>query len=915
MLNVQTSRIIPQHTFLSKRTLLLLSFFIPFTFLLLLYLILGIAPFGNSTLVLADAKGQYISYFSFYQKLMKGEADPFYSFSKILGGPVAGLFAYYLASPLNLFLLLFSPEKLPLAIDWLILIKLSLSGFTMALFFNERNEFKAESLIFSTAYALCGYNVAYAWCLIWIDAVICLPLIGAGLERLFRESNPFLYIASLSIGIISCFYTGYMLCIFSVLFFIYLFIEKQPTFNRKSIWQFMIASILAGGLSAFILLPGYRALSGGVPKGIYNSISKFTYPAITLLLQYLFPNLNSTDGLIVPFLIAVFLFFCLILCYTSYLYLLQKGSKLKRASLLCGCIMMLIVWYFFIELPVHNEVGFSDRRIFTKFIIGYTPFWEFFDGSPNVYTGSVAFMLALCYFGNQSIPLKRRIAGVLLVAVLICSLSFNLVNVIWHGFEKNNCFNYRYSFVICFVILMLANGSLLNISGISLITLFCSSCFCFLILLSNIYRPIWFFNNKLLSISVISLLYGTLAIFVCLSGKRRYFPVLAAVELCAVLLTAGMSFNNQAEGQAASAEHFYNVMTYNQKPIQYIMQNDSEFYRIRKEKPYYNYNDPLLFNYPGLSHYSSSEKINTIHFLSSLGQQTLSPYWANGDLGESRALDCLLGVRYFVGHSIEGYNTVLENIQQNPYALPLAFLADKDVLYTTDLSGNAAENLNTVFSSLCGQNIHIFSALSSKNGNLTVSNNNVLYFCVDDPLFDGYALRRNGEIIQQDSGLQGQKLIVLGSFAINDELEVLLFDNSGNALNVPREDFFYDENLDAIVTASNLLTNNSVGETVQKASQIELKLNSPVDQIILLTIPEDKGWHVSLDNQLIAPETAFNALIAIPVTAGNHHILLRYIPLGLKEGILLSLSSLFIASIWVYLKHRKRLCSSLLTTI
>ena len=199
--------------------LLLLAFIIPFVLLLLLFLAVGIAPFGNTTLVLADAKGQYISYFSFYQKLLQGEADPFYSFSKILGGPIAGLYAYYLASPFNLFFLLFPSEKLPLAMDWLIIIKLSLSSLTMAVFFKERDELRIESLVFTTAYALCGYNIAYAWCLIWIDAVICLPLIATGIEKLFRESKPLLYIIFLAGGIISCFYTGYMLCIFSVLFF------------------------------------------------------------------------------------------------------------------------------------------------------------------------------------------------------------------------------------------------------------------------------------------------------------------------------------------------------------------------------------------------------------------------------------------------------------------------------------------------------------------------------------------------------------------------------------------------------------------------------------------------------------------------------------------------------------------------
>ena len=84
-----------------KRPLLAASFFLPFFLLLALYALLGIAPFGEQALLLADGKGQYLSFFALYQDIFAGRADPFYSFGKLLGGPVSGLYAYYLASPFN----------------------------------------------------------------------------------------------------------------------------------------------------------------------------------------------------------------------------------------------------------------------------------------------------------------------------------------------------------------------------------------------------------------------------------------------------------------------------------------------------------------------------------------------------------------------------------------------------------------------------------------------------------------------------------------------------------------------------------------------------------------------------------------------------------------------------------------------
>ncbi len=889
---------------IKKRTLYFLSFAVPFVLLLFLYFILDIAPFGNNTLVLADAKGQYISYFSFYRRLLLGQCDHFYSFSKILGGPTVGLFAYYLASPLNLLFLLFPPEKLPLAIDWLIVIKLSLCGFTTALFFNERKTLRPCSLILTTAYAFCGYNIAYAWCILWLDAVIILPLICLGLERLLCKSEPSIYILSLSVGIISCFYTGYMLCIFSVLYFLFLIVEKWASFQRRSVFLFCFSSLIAGGLSAFILLPGYMALSGGVPKGFYNAISKFTYPAMTILLNYFFPSFKTYDSFIIPALIFVCLLYSFILFYTTYLFLARKGTRTLRISLLCLSIALLTAWYFFVELPVHKEVGYSERHIFTKFIIGYTPFWEFFNGSPNVYTGSLSFMLALSFFTNRKIPGRQRIAGALLLTIMICSVCFNVINVIWHGFEQNNCFNYRYSFVICFVIILISNSSLKNVSGISCTAVLYTAFFCFAILFCNIPHPIWFFNNRLFAISALFLLCSTLAFLLYLKNEKKNAIYVVLVELCAITLTIGLSFNNQTDDQAASAEHFSNVMIYGQEAINNIRQSDPDFYRIRKQSQY-NYNDPLLFGYPGLSHYSSSEKTATINFLSALGQQTLSPYWANGDLGESRALDSLLGVRYYIGDPIEGYETSFENIQKNPNALSLSFVASQAALNAPELSGNVASNINTVFSYLCGEKIQIFTVADSTNGKLTVSDNNMLYFCIDNPLFDGYELYRNGEPVQQQFGLFGKRLITLGTFEVNDQLEIFLYDRSGDPLSIPLEDFYYYEDFSVISKAINRLNSIPVEENIKTDSQIELSVNPSEDAIVVLTLPDDKGWEISLDNQPTEHTVAFQTLIAIPITEGNHQIALCYHPPGLTAGLCISLFSLFVFFALIFFNHKR----------
>lgn len=62
----------------------------------------GISPFGDHVLLFDDAAIQYVGFFGWFSNVLHGEADLFYSFSKALGGGILSLYAYYLASPLNL---------------------------------------------------------------------------------------------------------------------------------------------------------------------------------------------------------------------------------------------------------------------------------------------------------------------------------------------------------------------------------------------------------------------------------------------------------------------------------------------------------------------------------------------------------------------------------------------------------------------------------------------------------------------------------------------------------------------------------------------------------------------------------------------------------------------------------------------
>lgn len=112
---------------------------------------------------------------------------------RLHGGEMYGLFAYYLASPYNLILIFFSKENMPVAFNLILMLKIASSSLTMFYYLNRKKEAKWTNLIFSTCYALSTYIMIYGFNVMWLDAVILLPVMIAGLDDLIKYKKAKLY--------------------------------------------------------------------------------------------------------------------------------------------------------------------------------------------------------------------------------------------------------------------------------------------------------------------------------------------------------------------------------------------------------------------------------------------------------------------------------------------------------------------------------------------------------------------------------------------------------------------------------------------------------------------------------------------------------------------------------------------------
>lgn len=231
--------------------------------MLVAYSFLGMWPFGEKTGMVVDMHHQYAPLLSGLRDAILGGDLSLYNFEVGLGANYISLGAYYLASPLNLLLLLFPENLLAEGILFITLIKNALCGALFAVcaqeIYGRRN--LCVPMV-SLMYSLMMYLLAYSWNIMWLDVVMMLPLVVFGFERLMNKGKYLTYVLSLAYALFANYYIAFMLCIFMVLYFAVYCGRTQRTGREMAVsfGRFAGYSVLAAGLVACLLIPVYFAL-------------------------------------------------------------------------------------------------------------------------------------------------------------------------------------------------------------------------------------------------------------------------------------------------------------------------------------------------------------------------------------------------------------------------------------------------------------------------------------------------------------------------------------------------------------------------------------------------------------------------------------------------------------------------------
>lgn len=843
--------------YIQRHYVILLAFFLPAFILEIAYIAVGIFPFGKWSLLIADLYHQYAPFISDLQDKLRSSSSLLYSWSGGLGVNFLPLFAYYLASPLNLITILFPVDYLTEVVLVLTLIKTGLAGSCFALYLKAvHGEKSLVTVGFSILYALSGFVLAFSWNIMWMDAIYLLPLIMLGLVNLIREGKGTFFCITLALALLSNFYMAFFICFFTLLYYPVCLFKyhdfKKPFLLIKRTGQFAGFSLLSAGLSAILLLPTFFQLKS-----------------------------TSAAGDISPKTV------------TNYFDLFDYITR-------------------------HFTAASPSIR----------------EGAPNLYCGIVVLILLPIYFLCKSIPLKEKLWNLALLLVLTLSFNINMLNFIWHGFHYPNQLPYRFSFVYIFLVLSMSYEAFKKLSEFTgkqigniclsvLGIIFISQKFDNLSIgFHTIYISATFIILYAVTLTIdrscnIRLSFKTLIVFLILTAEITTNTI---VTIGKIDSTEGYSSRNSyASGREASQIR---------DQLSTIAEKDKGFYRL-EILPSTTTNDPALYNYPGLSIFSSTISAKPVKMLENLGYSSNSINSYSYE-GSTAILDSLLGIKYLIYRDMAIEEKLYKQtaatdklrIFTNPYVLPLGFHSTSELKKFHSSSGdNPFETQNLLIEAICDVP-NILSPIDQKQGtqsNLDVQGTQYysfkrinkdnastasidfamdkakqvyLYYKAPSNMKGSGFVTVNGKKVEFNP--KHSSIINLGFCKAGSSAELKInFDKSSSETGSFKI-YAYTLNIPAFEEAISLIRKKPM--TIENFTDTSIlgSAEAASDGMMVMSIPFDKGWHVKVDNQEVETQAVDDCLLSFELLKGSHKIELWFFPEKLFMGLMITLVSVLI---------------------
>lgn len=568
------------------------------------------------------------------------------------------------------------------------------------------------------------------------------------------------------------------------------------------------------------------------------------------------------------------------------------------------------------------------------------------EGLPFVYCGTLALILVPVYFLSSKFSAREKIMSGCMIMFFVLSFSISVVDLVWHGFQKPNWLNYRYSFMLCFFLLVLACRAFSEIQSISSKTILavCTGLAGLIVFIQTLNYE---YVDDLQTIWLSLLCVAVYLILLCLFKSSRF------KENMLLILAFAVSFELFANGLSNvvgldkdvvySGYSGYNNFLASYRPIvNTVKNNDTSFYRMEKTI-HRKVNDNMALGMRGLSNSTSTLNSQTIEFLHRMGYTSTS-HWSSYN-GGTPVNDALLGIKYVI--SAEDMSDYYERAYtvgdftawRNPYALSLAYGVGTDLTQiNADDYETPMDYLNAIITAMLGEedtvevfvpvtidspttNSHCNSSFIAGHYKYAKASDDsaaMVYYTVDVPQ-DGklffyipsdyqreVKVKVNGSDVGTFNGSNEGRIITLGSFESGSAINLTLSLQNNDLYIKKGYSMVYYIDWDVYTDAMTRLAQNQYQISDYSETSFNGTITTAKDgQTVLTTIPYDEGWQIYVDGEKVEIFETLDALIAFNVpTSGNHELRMRYMPRAFIIGLTVTLISIALFAVMAVF-HKK----------
>lgn len=860
----------------NRKSLSIVAFLFPFLVLASVYAVCQAFPFGQRHILTVDLFHQYAPFLQLMRDKILSGGSFFYSLTSGLGVSFYALFAYYLASPLNLILLLLPASFLTEGIFLITLIKVGLMGFTFFQFLQVSYKRKGVlAVAFSTFYALSGYTIAYSWNIMWLDTLILLPVVVLALVRLMRDGKWLLFPISVTLLIVTNYYSAFFACIFVVLYFPILLIrctEGEP-FRRKLLVTGKVIALVAlsVGLSAILLYPTFLSLALTSASG--DAFPK-TFELIGKPLTYL--------GQMFPFL--------------------QPTVRSGAPNLYCGLpvVFLLPVYFLSTRIRLREKIlnGVLLLFLFLSFEINFLNFlWHgmhYPNQLPYRYSFVVIFLLlTITYDGLRSTrefrPTELGLLGVCLmfVAPVVIALDSEIKTAPWTSWGT-----------VIFILL-------------------------YTIIFSSFRAQSYKRRIQVNLLLTVMLLEVTLSTFsgIYHIGENEFYGSREGYSSGRVVASI-----REAVRQTKLMDEdksFYRIEVKPHKtsndPALYGLNGLSLFASSAPKAPVtffknagYKNNGINSYQYRGATLFCDS--LFRIKYV--IARDTL-PY-------EDNERTITLGNSHVT-------------VYKNDNVFPLGFVAKPSLADYKSYYGNPFETQSDLADAMMGETLHLFSELKAerpddRDVHLSTSSNSKYRFTRPDGVSDWVielewkaersgphylnldissfdvekaSVEVNGNPISLDKKVKW--ISEIGSLVEGDDVKLFIqpsesVDSGSFNVHLASLDMI------SLTHLKDFTHERALSVIDMKEDQLYGSISCPEDGVLFLSFPYDPGWVVKVDGKQVDIETVDDAFLAIPVSAGEHKVFMYFRPVGYGIGLRITCvaAGVFFLLIMVLLIRKRR---------